>query len=80
MHQRLYRCLMKSKKPPKKLMPRSKRLMEIIEKSGGPTELAEKLGITQGAVSQWRDIPLRRVVAVSKIVRMSLHEVRPDVF
>lgn len=46
-------------------------------------ELAKVLGVTQGAISQWRTkgaIPLARVPTLAKLTGIPLSRLRPDVF
>jgi DNA-binding transcriptional regulator YdaS (Cro superfamily) len=42
--------------------------------------LARALGITHGAVNQWRRIPAERVNDVSRITGIPRDEMRPDLF
>ena len=42
--------------------------------------LARALGITHGAVNQWRRVPAERVVAVERITGIPREVLRPDVF
>jgi hypothetical protein len=44
------------------------------------SSLARDLGITHGAISQWRRVPAERVVDVERITGISRHTLRPDVF
>ena len=46
---------------------RSKQLAEAIERAGGVNALARALGISSGAVAQWRDIPPRRLAEVARV-------------
>ncbi|TXG78431.1 CI repressor [Candidatus Dojkabacteria bacterium] len=43
-----------------------------------PIELADRLGVTRSAVSQWVRVPLDRVPAVCAITGLSEFDVRPD--
>lgn len=48
---------------------------------GTKQAIATELGITAGAVSQWRNgVPAERVLDVERITGISRHELRPDVF
>ena len=44
------------------------------------SELARGLNITRGAIAQWNEVPLKRVVDVSKLTGIPPHVIRPDVF
>jgi transcriptional regulator with XRE-family HTH domain len=53
--------------------------------SNGVTQadLAERLGLTQGAISQWvskHEVPLRRVREVSDATGIPVQRLRPDFF
>lgn len=47
---------------------------------GRRTALAEQLGITPGAISQWSQVPPERALDIERITGISRHELRPDVF
>ena len=49
---------------------------------GGPAALAKELGIKSQAVSQWRMVPDRRVIAVESAVgcEVTRYELRPDLY
>jgi DNA-binding transcriptional regulator YdaS (Cro superfamily) len=55
-------------------------LQKAIEAAGNRTALAEKLGITLGAVSQWDKIPLNRVLQVEEVTGVPRYLLRPDFF
>lgn len=44
------------------------------------SSLARELNITQAAVGQWQMIPVERVRAVSGLIDIPPHELRPDIF
>jgi DNA-binding transcriptional regulator YdaS (Cro superfamily) len=46
----------------------------------GVTTLARRLGITQPAVSQWKQTPPKRVLDIERITGISRHVLRPDIF
>lgn len=48
--------------------------------AGGVTRLAEKIGITRSAVSQWHEIPIDRVADVQRATGLTKYEQRPDIF
>jgi len=55
-------------------------LRRAIEAAGGLAKLAEPLGITVQAVSQWDEVPPLRVLAVEKASGVPRHELRPDLY
>lgn len=60
-------------------------MIEALEaaksKAGGATGLAKLLGsITPQAVSQWRRVPVDRVLDVEKATGVPRHELRPDIY
>ena len=52
----------------------------VLEASGGTTALADALGISSQAISQWDRIPAHRVGRVSQITGLAYAEIRPDIF
>ena len=55
-------------------------LQKAIEAAGNRTALAEKLGITLGAISQWEKVPLNRVLQVEAATGVPRYQLRPDFF
>lgn len=57
---------------------------EVIDKLGGPTKAAQKLGLSSpSVVMNWRlrdSIPAERVIEVEKLTGISRHALRPDIF
>lgn len=51
----------------------------IRSRRGLITKLAEELGITQGAVSMWRQVPAERLPEVERITRIPRYLLRPDI-
>ena len=51
-----------------------------IAVAGGLSRLAEHLGITRSAVSQWPQIPAERVHDVERITGIPRSELRPDLY
>ena len=47
---------------------------------GLTNNLAAALGITHGAISQWRRVPAERVLEVERITGVSRHDIRPDIY
>lgn len=55
--------------------------------AGGPSGLAKKLNeadpknpIKPQAISQWKEVPPKRCIAVEKVTGISRHVLRPDVY
>lgn len=44
------------------------------------TQIAETIGISRAAVSQWRRVPEKHVAAVAKITGISKRRLRPDLY
>lgn len=47
---------------------------------GRQSMLADRLGVTPGAITQWRRVPINHVALVSKITGIPREVLRPDVF
>jgi DNA-binding transcriptional regulator YdaS (Cro superfamily) len=52
----------------------------IIEAGGGVSQLAYKLKISKGAVSQWHRVPIARALDVERITGIPRSKLRPDIF
>lgn len=52
----------------------------IIDQAGGPAAVAKLFGISSQAVSQWKTIPVDRVLRLEEASGVSRHEMRPDVY
>ena len=50
------------------------------ERAGGRAKLAERLGITPQAISQWREIPVDRVMDVEAVTGIPRSTLRPDIY
>jgi DNA-binding transcriptional regulator YdaS (Cro superfamily) len=55
-------------------------LRDAVKATGSIAALGRKLGITRGAVSQWRRVPLGRTVAIEKITGVPRQKLHPDLF
>lgn len=55
-------------------------LERAFRQAGTRTRLAEQLGITLQAVSQWKICPANRVLQVERITGVPKHELRPDYY
>jgi pyruvate kinase len=53
-------------------------LEAILGQRGAVTRIAQGLGISTAAVSQWRRVPDDRVVEVARILGVTVQDVRPD--
>lgn len=61
---------------------RSRALERAIKLAGGPTKLAECLGISSQAISQWDEAPVERVLDIERAVdaEVTRYELRPDFY
>ena len=59
---------------------RKEALKRAITKAGGLAGIADPLGISMQAVSQWDEVPPLRVIAVERITGVSRYELRPDLY
>lgn len=50
------------------------------EAVGGQAKLAERIGVSAQAISQWDEVPPLRVLAVEAVTGVSRHELRPDLY
>lgn len=66
----------KAKRPPDLRALRD----EAVAAAGGPSRLAEILDISDAAVSQWKQIPHKRVLAVEKATGLPRTRLRPDLY
>lgn len=57
-----------------------KRVREIASKAGGVVALSKALGLSRAAVSQWKRIPIERVIDVERLTGVPRADLRPDVF
>jgi DNA-binding transcriptional regulator YdaS (Cro superfamily) len=47
---------------------------------GSKSDLADALGITRQALSQWRRVPHERVLEIEKLLGVSRSVMRPDIY
>ncbi len=52
----------------------------IAARAGGVVALSRALGLSRSAVSQWKTVPVLRVVEVERLTGIPRAELRPDVF
>ena len=55
-------------------------LKEALEPKGSARRLADALGITEQAVSQWSKVPASRVLEFERETGIPRHRVRPDLY
>lgn len=60
--------------------PKDAILVEAIERAGGASTLADRLGISRVAVGKWRRVPAARVREVARITRIAAARLRPDLY
>lgn len=53
-------------------------LKAALKAAGGVAALAAALGLTKGAVSQWRRVPAERAAAVARLSGLPVSRIRPD--
>lgn len=55
-------------------------LDRAIAIAGGTAALANWIGVTSQAISQWKRIPPGRVIAIERATGVSRHDLRPDLY
>ena len=55
-------------------------LETAIRAVGTAQKFAEQIGVSPQAVSQWRRVPVARVLKVEQVTGVSRHELRPDIY
>jgi DNA-binding transcriptional regulator YdaS (Cro superfamily) len=57
-------------------------LQKWLDQNPTQAELAKKIGVTQGAISQWlkRGVPPKRVRAVERVTGIPRERLRPDIY
>jgi len=55
-------------------------LIAAIEAAGGPSALAGMIGVVPSAITQWKKVPAERAMAVASATKLSLHDLRPDLW
>jgi len=55
-------------------------LMEVLRRFGTAKSLAEKLGITNRAVANWKMIPAKHVKYIAITTGMHPYRIRPDLY
>ncbi|MDM9643852.1 YdaS family helix-turn-helix protein [Rhizobium sp. S163] len=54
--------------------------MEAVRDRMPLARLAREIGITRGAVAQWKEVPAERIGIVSRVTGIPLERLRPDLF
>jgi len=62
------------------MVKRSFSIQAAVDGAGGVTKLADALGLTVSAISQWRVVPPLRVLAVEKASGVPRWVLRPDIY
>ena len=52
----------------------------VIKKAGGQEKLADFLGISQPAISQWRIVPVHHVLKIERLTGIQRQDIRPDIY
>lgn len=61
-------------------MDRDDALDRLLQIRGAGKRIADGLGISTAAVSQWRRVPKDRVEQVAQILDVPAREIRPDLY
>ena len=61
-------------------MVRDPMLEQALNTRMAVTQIAETIGISRAAVSQWRRVPEKHLAAVARITRISKRRLRPDLY
>lgn len=59
---------------------RTDALNRAVSSVGGQATFARLIGVTPQAVSQWKEVPPLRVLAVENVSGVPRHELRPDLY
>lgn len=51
-----------------------------IDAAGSQAQLARALGLSRAAISQWREIPVKRVLEIERVTGVSREQLRPDLY
>lgn len=55
-------------------------LERVLEEAGGPSKVAQHLGIVASAVTQWTRVPARHVPRLEALTGIPGREIRPDLY
>ncbi|MBZ0105420.1 MAG: helix-turn-helix domain-containing protein [Sulfuricella denitrificans] len=58
------------------------KINEIANLAGGVVALSTSLGLSRGAVSQWKIVPVDKVIRVCELTgwQVTPHQLRPDIY
>lgn len=54
--------------------------MEAVRDRMSLARLAREIGVTRGAVAQWKQVPAERLGDVSRVTSIPMATLRPDLF
>jgi DNA-binding transcriptional regulator YdaS (Cro superfamily) len=55
-------------------------LVQVLEAAGGPSRVAEHLGLVPSAVTQWSRVPARHVPRLEALTGIPGRVIRPDLW
>lgn len=55
-------------------------LVRVLEAAGGPSRVAEFLGVVPSAVTQWTRVPSRHIHRLEALTGIPAREIRPDLW
>ena len=55
-------------------------LVRVLEAAGGPSKVAEYLGLVPSAVTQWTRVPARHIHRLEKLTGIPAQDIRPDLW
>ena len=55
-------------------------LERVLDEAGGPSKVAQHLGIVASAVTQWTRVPARHVPRLEALTGIPGREIRPDLY
>lgn len=59
---------------------RSAEVQAVINRVGGVSALARRLGVDHSTVSGWTDVPAKHLPAVAAVTGLAMRDIRPDLF
>lgn len=55
-------------------------LKQVLEAVGGPTKLADELGVSTSAVTNWQRVPARHLPRIEHLTGIPGRDLRPDLY